>query len=142
MRAALALSLLLGGCIDTELGLDATIDTACVTVTSANAVSARLDTTYRVGEHAEGDRLFQPNGLELYAGDALVAQMVPDVPPGFVSRVSPGESRSSVVVGEDRMAADPRRLCAGPVRVLLRWLDGSTREIGMADTVTSDVTCE
>lgn len=135
-------ALLLAECVDTELGLDATVDSARVTVAPDGVVTARLETTYRVGEYAEGDRLFQPNGIELYVGDALVARMVPSVPPTFVQRVSPGESRMSPVLGMDTMATDPRRLCGAEVRVLFRWVDGSNMEIGMTETSTSDVTCE
>lgn len=140
--AVLAFAVLLGGCVDTELGLDATVDSARITVAPDDVVTARLETTYRVGEYAEGDRLFQPNGIELYVGDALVARMVPSVPPTFVQRVSPGESRMSPILGEDDMATDPRSLCGAEVRVLFRWLDASTMEIGMTETTTSDVTCE
>jgi hypothetical protein len=32
-------------------------------------------------------------------------------------------------------------MCGAEVRVLLRWVDGSTMEIGMTDSPTSDVTC-
>ncbi|MEZ4339427.1 MAG: hypothetical protein R3B82_22620 [Sandaracinaceae bacterium] len=141
-EAALAFALLLGGCVDTELGLDATVDSARVTVAASDVVTTRLETTYRVGEYAEGDRLFQPNGIELYVGETLVARMVPSVPPTFVQRVSPGESRMSPILGEDDMATDPRSLCGAEVRVLFRWLDASTMEIGMTETTTSDVTCE
>ncbi|MCB9593207.1 MAG: hypothetical protein H6719_10785 [Sandaracinaceae bacterium] len=135
-------ALLASGCIDTELGLDAVIDSSRVTVAPDGVVTARLETTYRVGEHAEGDRLFQPNGIELYVGDVLVARMVPTVPPTFVQRVSPGESRSSPILGMDTMATDPSQLCGATVTVLFRWLDASTMEIGMTQATTSDVTCE
>ena len=139
----LALSLILSSCaIDTELGLEATISSARVTVAADNVVTTRIEVEYRVGEYAEGDRLFQPQVIELYVGDTVVARQVPDVPPGFQSSVSPGQTLTTTLIGDDTMATDPRTLCGPEVRVLFRWLDASMMEIGMTDASTSDVTCE
>ena len=144
MRRVVLLPLLvaLASCsVDTELGLDATINAASVTVAPDDSVSVSVDLTYRVGEHAEGARGFQPQAIELYVADELVAPLVPMAPPGFVGTVSPGESIDATFAAPTDTATDPRRLCGAEVVVLFRWLDGSVMEIGMTDALTTDVTC-
>lgn len=131
------------GCVDTELGLDAVIDSARVTVAPDGLVTVRIDITYRVGEYAEESRVFQPQGMEVYTSDdTLVARTSITAPPTFVTNVDPGESFSAPLLGMDDMAADPRAICGTEVRVLFRWLDATMMEIGQTSTVTSDVTCE
>lgn len=148
-RRALAHAFLLvgasltGGCaIDTELGLDATIRDSQVTVLADGSVGASLELTYRVGPHAEGTRTFQPQAIEVYADDALVGSLAPNRPPGFVDQVAPGDSVMTTLTGETTGATDPTRLCSANVRVLLRWVDGATMEIGMTDAAAGSVTCE
>ncbi len=141
--ALLLVASVLGSCaVDTELGLEAIIDRGSVVVAADDVVTARLDVTYRVGDYATGERAFQPQAIQLFVGDALVATMTPNAPPGFVGRVSPGESFAAVFTADDASATDPRRLCGVEVRIFFRWLDASVTEIGMTEAVTSDVTCE
>jgi len=144
-----ALGLLVGaflfstGCVDTELGLDAVIDSARVTVAPDGLVTVRIEITYRVGEYAEESRVFQPQGMEVYTlDDTLVARTSITAPPTFVTNVDPGESFSSPLLGMDDGATDPRAICGTEVRVLFRWLDATMMEIGQTTTVTGDVTCE
>lgn len=131
---------LASGCVDTELGLDAMVDDARITVSGAG-VSGSFDVTYRVGEHAEGDRTFQPQAFELLVGDALVATLSPSAPPGFVSRVSPGDSYTVTFEAAASSAVEPTRLCGADVVVVFRWFDASTSEIGMTETTITDVSC-
>ncbi|HBQ11012.1 MAG TPA: hypothetical protein DEF51_07475 [Myxococcales bacterium] len=145
--AALACALLSGaglsGCadvVDTELGLDADIDAARVS-TMGSTVSVELDVTYRVGPFAEGERMFQPQGIELYADDALVATLSPMAPPGFQARVAPGEAFTATFPASGDVS-DGAAVCAGELRVLFRWLDTTTMEIGMTDAIVPDPTCE
>lgn len=145
IRASVVLlsAMCLAGCVDTELGLEAVIDSARVTVGADDSVSARIEITYRVGEFATGDRTFQPQSIEVFTGDSIVSMTSSlDAPPGFVTNVSPGESFSSPLVGVDMVPVEPRRLCGAEARVLFRWLDSTMTEIGMTEAVTSDVTCE
>ncbi|MEC7522078.1 MAG: hypothetical protein VYE22_19490 [Myxococcota bacterium] len=140
LRLLPAVALLLTGCVDTELGLDADIDAARVSVVGTT-IDVELDVTYRVGPYAEGERTFQPQGIELYAGDTLVATLSPMAPPGFQARVAPGESFTATfpATADVATAADA---CAGDLRVLFRWLDTTTNEIGMTDRAVPDPTCE
>jgi len=148
-RRGWALALILGaslcgtGCVDTELGLDAVIDSARVTVAADGNVTVRIDITYRVGEYAEESRVFQPQGMEVYTSDdVLVARTSVTAPPTFRTNVDPGESFSAPLLGMDDMATDPSAICGTEVRVLFRWLDATMMEIGQTSAVTSDVTCE
>lgn len=133
-------AVLLGGCVDTALGLEATLGAARVQV-AGDAVTVSVDVDYRVGPYAEGDRMFQPQTIELYVGGSLVASVTPDAPPGFVSRVAPGESQSTTLGGTTTMVSGAGTLCGAEVTVLFRWLDGATLEIGMTETSTTDVVC-
>ena len=133
----------LSGCsFDTELGVDAEISSASVTVAPDNVVSVVATVSYRVGDYADSTRDFQPQGIELFAGGSQVAAMVPSAPPGFVSRVAPGESFTATFMASDAAPTGPRQLCGADVRVLFRWLDTSSSEIGMTEANTGDVTCE
>lgn len=141
-RVAILLLLVLTSCsFDTELGLAATINRATVTVAADDSVSVSIDITYRVGEHAEGALTFQPQAIELYVADTLVASLVPSAPPGFVRTVRPGESYDATLNAVSDGVTDPRRLCGAEVLVLFRWVDGSVMAIGMTDSSTSDVAC-
>lgn len=137
--------LLLSGCadvVDTELGLDATVDAARVSYASG-VVSASIDVTYRVGEHAEDERVFQPQAIDLFVGEELVTTLSPTpTSPDFDAALMPGESASATLEGGMSGVTDPMRLCGAEVRVLFRWVDQTTLEIGMTETVTTDVTCE
>ena len=139
--ALLGGGVLFGACVDTELGLDATVQAARVEVLG-DAVTVSIDIDYRVGEHAEGNRVFQPQAIELYVGGALVATITPEAPPGFVPGLSPGDSRSATLGGTNAMVSGASTLCGGgEVVVLFRWLDGATLEIGMTEASTTDVAC-
>ena len=144
--AWLAFCALASSCaIDTELGLDASVDAARVTVSGVD-VSASLDVTYRVGPYAEGDRLFAPQAVELFVGDALIAQLTLAAPPGFDPAVAPGQARTATLTATASGVDLASQLCepragGAAVTVLFRWIDQSNREIGSTDAVTTDVTC-
>lgn len=133
-------TLLLSGCIDKELGLDATIQRTAVTVTG-DMVSVSMDMTYRVGEHADGPRRMQPQAIELYVDGDQVGAVTPDAPAGFVATLEPGQSESTTLEGTEAPVAGADRLCGATVTVLFRWLDATSLEIGMTDAATMDVTC-
>jgi hypothetical protein len=137
-------ALLALGCADladTELGVDATVESASVRH-GGGEVSATLDVSYRVGTHAEGERRFGPQSIDLFVGESLVATLPPTTPPGFDGTLAPGESARVTLEGVTSDATDPARLCGAEVTVLFRWVDATTLEIGMTEAVTSDVTCE
>lgn len=139
---------LAGGCaIDTELGLDATIDSTSVEVRAAaegDVVAVRMALSYRVGAHAPESHELMPQAIDVFAGDALVATVAPDRPPMFRSVVQPGQSFATTFTGESTPSAttDPRRLCDGSARLLFRWVDASSGELGMAEGSTSEIACD
>lgn len=140
---ACALGAALSGCadlVDTELGLDATIGTATVDVAAAE-VSASVQVTYRVGEHAEDSRQFQPQAIDLFVGDDLIVSMSPSPPPDFRAVVAPGESFTATFEGVATDATDPTALCGAEVRVVFRWIDQTTFEIGMTEALADSVVC-
>lgn len=141
-RLALIPLVLVASCaVDTELGLDATIDAASVLVAADDSVVVSVDLTYRVGAYAEATHRIAPQAIVLFVADSPVVSLVPRAPPGFVGTVRPGESFMTTLQSTSTTATDPRRMCGAEVRVLFRWVDGSTMEIGMTDSTTSDVTC-
>ncbi len=150
MRRALpfVLAILGAGCaVDTELGLDATIDAASVDVrpdTGGDVVAVTMSITYRVGEHAQESHQFTPQSIDVLVDDSLVVSFPPDRPVGFVPLLQPGQTVQNTFTGESRpgVAMDPRRLCGAEAHVFFRWLDGTTSEVGMTDLLTSDITCE
>ena len=77
----------------------------------------------------------------LYADDALVATLSPMAPPGFQARVAPGEAFTATFPASGDVS-DGAAVCAGELRVLFRWLDTTTMEIGMTDAIVPDPTCE
>lgn len=144
VAAVLAISGLTLGCadlVDTELGLAAEIDVATVAVTGG-VVSTAVVVTYRVGEHAEESRSFQPQAIDLYVGDEPIAQLVPSAADDFDPVIAPGESRTVTLTAGMSGVTAPERLCGAEVTVVFRWLDATTLEIGMAEAMTSEVTCE
>lgn len=142
MRAVFV-SLLLTGCpsTDTLLGLEATIGEARVDV-AAGVVSVEVDVDYRNGAYTEEARMFQPMLLEVYAGDAPVAQMSAQIPPDTTLTLAPGESASATFTGatDPGEASDPARLCSGAT-VIFRFVDGTTGDPGLVESEAS-VTCE
>ena len=62
----------------------------------------------------------------------------------FRSVVQPGESFTATFTGESMPSAtsDPGRLCGGSARLLFRWSDVATGEIGMTESSTSEIVCE
>lgn len=138
---AVALAAVLSSCaVDTELGLDATIDAATVQVTTA-AVSASVDVTYRVGAYAEDARVFQPQAIDLFVGDELIVSLPPSLPADFEPNVAPGESRNATLEGGMSGVTDPTRLCGADVRVVFTWVDQTTLEVGTTEAIADDVTC-
>ncbi len=141
--AVLAAAVALGGCadvIDTELGLDAAVDTAAVTV-SGGVVSGSFDVSYRVGEHAEGVRSFRPQAISLFVAGAVVGTIVPTAEAGFDPMIAPGESRTVVLSGDAAGVSDPNVLCGAEVTLVLMWTDRATGEMGMHESTTTNVTC-
>ena len=139
--AIAALGAVLAGCaVDTELGLDASVDAATVQVASG-VVSASVDVTYRVGPYAEGTRIFVPQAVDLFVGDALVVSLTPSTPAGFEASVAPGESRSARLEGGMSGVDDPMRLCGAEVRVVLTWIDQTTLEVGTTEAIADPVLC-
>jgi hypothetical protein len=143
VRALAIAALLLAGCeIDTELGIAAEITSAVITVPSDASVSVEVDVDYRVGEHAEGERNFQPQAIEVYAGEELVAQITPELPAGFTPRIAPGAEASVHLTGSDDTVTDPRGLCGTEARILFRWRDATSAEVGMTEGVSDVVACD
>lgn len=139
--AAVVSTFLLTACVDTELGLDATIDDARVEV-AGTEVAVELDITYRVGTYAEGVRLFQPSAIDLFVEGALVASLTPSTPPGFVSRLEPGQVEMNTFRATVSDVADAAQLCGDvEVTVLFRWLDVENTEFGMTEVIASNVSC-
>lgn len=137
-----ALALL--GCadlVDTELGLAAEIDVATVTV-AGGIVSAAVVVTYRVGPHAEGERTFQPQAIDLYVDAELVAPLIPSAPDDFDPVLAPGEARTVTLTAGMSGVTAPERLCGAEVTVVFRWRDTTTRESGLVEAMTSEVSCE
>lgn len=142
--AVLALAGSASGCadlVDTELGLAAEIAQANVTV-AGGIVSTVVVVEYRVGEHADEARTFQPQAIDLYVGDEPIAQLVPSAPDDFVPVVAPGESRTVVLTAGMSGVTAPERLCGADVTVVFRWLDATALEIGMAEAMISEASCE
>lgn len=137
-----------GGCaIDTELGLAVTIEASSASVTSdgeGDLVAITMGVAYRVGEHAETAHEFQPQSVDVFVGEALVARASPNRPPAFVSLVRPGQSFTTTFTGETRpvTGADARALCGTEALLLLRWTDATTGEVGTSESTTADVTCD
>jgi hypothetical protein len=135
---------LLTGCpsTDTLLGLEAIAGDASVVVTG-DVVEVSIDVDYRNGAHTEGARMFQPMLVEVYAADAPVAQMPVEIPPDTDLDLAPGESASATFSGmsDPGEANDPARLCDG-ARVLLRWIDGTTRTPAIVEADVPAAECE
>lgn len=148
LGALLPVALLAGSCtVDTELGVDAEIQGASVSVTSdaaggGDVVGAEVRVRFRVGEHADGARTFVANRLELFVGETPVAQ----INVGFSETLSPGEDLTTTVSGESPPGAWPGArdvLCSGApeVTILIRWDDTTAGELGLDDATTTDVSC-
>ena len=150
-RAALVAlaGLLAGSCtVDTELGVAADIQGASVSVSEdaaggGDVVGVEVEVRFRVGEHAEGDREFVANRLELFVGESPVAQL--NV--GFMETLSPGDDVTTTITGTSTAGAWPdarAQLCGGDtlVTLLINWDDRTTDELGRAQTSTMNVTCD
>lgn len=155
MRVALAALAMLAGCtVDTELGVAAEIQSAAITVTGtgeATVVAVSIPTRFRVGEHAEGTRMFIIQRAELMVGETPVAQIGLDYPPGFTGQLAPGDDQTITLTGETSPGLFPEasgHLCGGAmVRVLVRWQDVTPGmsplpgDFGVTEALTTDVTC-
>lgn len=137
-----------GGCaIDTELGLAVEITSASAEVAAdaaGDVVSVTLGVDYRTGAHATESHELRPQAIDVLAGDAPIVTISPNRPPLFVPVVPPGESRSTTLTGESAPGAalDPRRLCGSEARILFRWIDDATGEVGTSEATTPPVTCD
>lgn len=134
--------------VDTELGLAAEITSANVSAAGSGAmavITVDLNATVRVGEHAQGTRMFVVPRVDLLVGDAIVATINLDRPVGFDGSLDPGVSRMLTLHGATLAGAfDPAPLCATPtptVRVLLHWEDRTAMEMGTAEGTATRVTC-
>ena len=133
--------------VDTELGVAADIQGATVTVSpdaggGGDVVAVEIPVRFRVGEHAEGDREFVANRVELFVGETAVAL----INVGFMETLSPGDDVTTTITGETRPGDWPDArglLCSGDpiVTVLVNWDDRTTDELGRAQTTTMDVDC-
>lgn len=145
---ALVLACAASSCaIDTEIGLDATIGAARVEVraaTDGDVVAITMPVTYRVGEHAQETHELLPQAIDIFAGDIVVATISPNRPPGFMQVVMPGQTFSTTFTGESApgVATDPRSLCGAEATLFFRWRDESNGTVGMAESTTSDITCD
>ena len=149
------LAFAIGCTIDTELGVAAEIQSAAITVMAVgtdDVISVSIPTRFRVGEHAEGRKMFVIQRAELMVGETPVAQMGIDYPDGFTGQLDPGTDQTVTLTGATPPGAFPdarAQLCgAASVRVLVRWQDvtpGMTplpSEFGVTEATTSDVSCD
>lgn len=156
MRRALLAIALCGACtVDTELGVAAEVQSAAITVTGTGAddvVGVSIPTRFRVGEHAEGRKMFVIQRAELMVGETPVAQVGIDYPDGFTGQLDPGSDQTVTLTGATPPGAFPDargHLCgAASVRVLVRWQDVTPGamplpgDYGVAEGETSEVTCD
>lgn len=148
IASLLASALAASSCaIDTEIGLDATIGASSLDVraeTDGDVVAITMPVTYRVGEHAQESHELMPQAIDVFAGDIVVATIVPNRPPAFVPVVMPGQTFMTTFTGESApgVATDPRSLCGAEATLRFRWMDASNGTVGMADATTSDITCD
>lgn len=155
MRAATlvtALAVLAGACaVDTELGVAAEIQSASITVTGtgdANVVAVSLETRFRVGEHAMGERQFVVQRAELFIDDTPAAL----VNLSYSNTLAPGDDETVTLMGSTSAGAFPNApmlLCdASDVEVVVRWQDiapGETpteTDFQLAQLTTTNVRCE
>ncbi len=149
ISSLLAVGLLCGCAIDTELGLAVEVRAARVDVRAdpvGEVVGTSIDIEYRVGPYAQGGvRELRPQAIEVYTvDDVRVVGVTPDRPADFVPRLSPGESRQATLTGQSDPgeATDPRRLCGLPAVLLFRWIDVTTNEIGLSEGMVGVVACD
>ena len=153
--ASAALTLVVGCTVDTELGVAAEVQGAAITVTGMgmdDVIGVAIPTRFRVGEHAEGRKMFVIQRAELVVGETPVAQIGIDYPDGFTGQLDPGTDQTVTLTGATPPGDFPDargHLCgAASVRVLVRWQDvtpGMTPlpgDFGVAEGETSDVTCD
>ena len=153
----LALGLLNLSCVDTELSLAVTVESAEVEVrsdTDGDVAALELSVHVRVGEHAlAGDDFILPNA-SVFDGDAVVVTVNLMRPADFMGRLEPGESAMLTIVGESQPGAFPSArdsLCTSDdLRVLLNWqadaqpddpLDPPIMSVGTAMTTTVSAHC-
>lgn len=133
--------------VDTELGVDGELQGSSVAVSAdpggaGDVIAVDVRVRFRVGEHAEGDRTFVADRVELFVGETPVAV----VNVGFSETLSPGDDVTATISGETTAGAWPDArglLCSGApeVTVLVRWDDRTAGELGLDQTTTTDVTC-
>lgn len=143
-------------CVDTELSVDMTLRSASITVQPDDAVAIDLVANVRVGKHAlSGDNFAVARAdLVLVTGEP-VAQIVLELPEGFMGRLEPGESATLMIRGTSPVGAFPNArslLCSGAaeVEVSATWqaeqqandpLDPPIMSFGTAILDTDDVSC-
>ncbi len=148
MRRALLLALALAGCsFDTELGLAVDVTSASGEVAmdaGGDVVSVTMTVDYRTGAHAMEAHTLRPQSVDLFAGDAPVATLTPNRPPGFVPTVRPGQSFTTTMSAQSApgSATDPRRLCGTEAHLVFRWVDDATGDVGTSEATTSPIDCD
>lgn len=149
--AVLAAVAAVGACsVDTELGVDATVEDVEVVVMGADpgaTVVASFRATFRVGEHADGAREFVPGRAALFVGDALVGELVPSSSGTFDGRLEPGEMRTFTLTGASRPGAAPMAraaLCApgATATLVFRWEDRTRAESGATTGAVMQLRCD
>lgn len=146
--ASIVLLALASGCaVDTEIGLSADVTSASAEVIAdpaGDVVAVTMDVVYRTGEHTMEARELLPQGIDVLAQQEHVVTLIPERPPGFMPRVSPGQSRSATFTAQSApgAATDPRRLCGAEALLVFRWMDRATHELGSAEATTGPVACD
>ncbi|MCZ7682242.1 MAG: hypothetical protein M5U28_27005 [Sandaracinaceae bacterium] len=137
-----------GGCaIDTELGLAVEITSASAEVAAdaaGDVVSVTLGVDYRTGAHATESHELRPQAIDVLAGGRADRDDLAEPPAALRAGGAAGESRSTTLTGESAPGAalDPRRLCGSEARILFRWIDDATGEVGTSEATTPPVTCD
>jgi hypothetical protein len=143
--------------IDTELGVGAEITSASLVVTGADPavdLTGELVVTFRVGEHAEGERGFNVSGADIDVAGESAGFVTLTRPADFDGRLAPGEE-ASVRLAIDPVPSNPRadaraKICTAMPSVnftlIYQHFDASMpTPMGMQDMAmrsTSDVRCE
>ncbi len=122
VAVGLLLGALVGGCIDTALGLVLTVEGGAATA-DATTVTIEVRAELRVGEHALGGDSFIVPRASLFSGGEPVVDVNLERPAEFRGRLEPGESVTVTFRGTtDLPPASRTRLCGSDsATVILGW---------------------